>query len=112
MLEESSSIKRNEDIRPELSYTAWKESYATLHMWTQIVGKIELELNPLTNHWWETALLVTPTGLISYPIYYNYRCFTLEFSFQEHQLKIATSDGGEKVCLLNPCQFQNFTLNS
>jgi hypothetical protein len=108
MLEESSSTKRNEDIWPELLYSAWKESYATLHMWTQIVGKIELELNPLTNHWWETALLVTPTGLISYPIYYNYRCFTLEFSFQEHLLKIATSDGGRKSMSLESLSVSEF----
>lgn len=108
MLEESSSSKRNEDVWPELPYAAWKDTYATLHMWTQIVGKIELKLNPLTNHWWETALLVTPAGLISYPIYYNYRCFTLEFNFQENLLKIATSDGSRKSMSLESLSVAEF----
>lgn len=108
MLEESSSGKKNEDIWPELSYSSWKDTYATLHMWTQIVGKVELELNPLTNHWWETALLVSPNGLTTYPIFYNNRCFTVEFNFHEHMLKIATSDGSRKSMSLEALSVSEF----
>jgi hypothetical protein len=108
MLEESQGAKHNEYIWPELPYAAWKETYATLHMWTQIVGKIELELNPVTNHWWETALLITPAGLTTYPIFYNYRCFTIEFNFQEHLLKIVTSDGNRKSMSLESLSVSEF----
>lgn len=108
MLEESHGAKGNEDIWPELPYAAWKDTYATLHMWTQIVGKIELELNPLTNHWWETALLVTPTGLSTYPIFYKNRCFNIEFNFQEHLLKINTSDGSRKSMSLESLSVSEF----
>jgi len=108
MLEESRGPKGNEDIWPELPYTAWKDTYATLHMWTQIVGKIELELNPMTNHWWETALLVTPTGLTTYPIYYKNRCFTIDFNFQENLLKICTSDGSRKSMSLESLSVSEF----
>ena len=108
MLQESRSAKKNDDIWPDLPYAAWKGTYATLHMWTQIVGKVELELNPLTNHWWETALLVTPVGLTTYPIFYNYRCFTVEFNFQEHLLKIVTSDGSRKSMSLESLSVSEF----
>jgi hypothetical protein len=108
MLEESHGAKSNEDIWPDLPYSAWKETYSTLHMWTQIVGKIELELNPMTNHWWETALLVTTSGLSTYPIYYNNRCFTVEFNFQEHLLKIITSDGQRKSMSLEALSVSEF----
>lgn len=93
MLEVSRGGKAHEDIWPDLPYEAWKETYATLHMWTQIVGKIELELNPMTNHWWETALLVTPAGLETYPIYFKSRCFKIEFNFCDHVLRVATNEG-------------------
>ena len=108
MLEESRGAKSNEDIWPDLPYNAWKDTYATLHMWTQIVGKVELELNPQTNHWWETTLLVIPTGLTTNPIYYNNRCFTIEFNFQEHLLKILTSDGGRKSMSLESLSVAEF----
>ena len=108
MLEESNSYKGHEDIWPELAYNSWKDTYATLHMWTQIVGKVELELNPQTNHWWETALLVTPTGLSTYPIYYNNRSFTVEFNFQEHLLKIVTSNGNRKSMSLEALSVSEF----
>lgn len=93
MLEVSRGGKLQSDIWPELPYKAWKDTYATLHMWTQIVGKIELELNPTINHWWETALLVTPAGLETYPIYFKNRCFKIEFNFCEHLLKVMTAEG-------------------
>ena len=108
MLEESKSQRNLDEYWPELIYKDWKETYTTLHMWTQIVGKIELELNPSTNHWWETALVITPNGLSTYPIYFNHRCFTIEFNFQEHLLKIFTSDGGKKSMSLESLTVAEF----
>lgn len=108
MLEESKGVGRLEEFWPPLPLEGWKETYAALHMWTQVVGKIELELNPAINHWWETALLVTPSGLSTYPIYFNNRCFTIEFNFQEHLLKIFTSDGGRKSMSLEALTVSDF----
>jgi hypothetical protein len=108
MLEESKGVGRLEEFWPPLPLDGWKDTYAALHMWTQVVGKIELELNPSTNHWWETALLVTPSGLSTYPIYFNHRCFTIEFNFQEHLLKIFTSDGGRKSMSLEALTVSDF----
>lgn len=108
MLTESKSNRNLEDFWPELFYDQWIETYTTLHMWTQIVGKIELELNPIMNHWWETALLISPNGLSTYPIYFNNRCFTIEFNFQEHLLKIFTSDGGRKSMSLEALTVAEF----
>ncbi len=85
---------------PELPYEAWKETYETLHMFTQIVGKISLALNPFMNHWWETAFLVTPRGLITYPLFSNHLSLDLEFNFHDHSLHISTSNGHvEKISL-------------
>ena len=108
MLEESKGVGRLEEFWPPLPLESWNETYAALHMWTQVVGKIELELNPAINHWWETALLVTPSGLSTYPIYFNHRCFTMEFNFQEHLLKIFTSDGGRKSMSLEALTVSDF----
>ena len=107
MLEESQA-RRSEEVWPPLAYEKWKDTYLTLHMWTQIVGKIELKLNPLVNHWWETALLVTPRGLTTYPIYYQNRCFEIEFNFFEHLLKISVSDGTNRSMSLYSLSVSEF----
>jgi hypothetical protein len=96
MLQASSLANKSYDSWPALPLDKWQDTYAGLHMWTQIVGKIELKLNPLINHWWETALLVTPRGLATYPIYYQQRCFEIEFNFLTHVLNISVSDGASK----------------
>lgn len=108
MLEESRLIKKQEEIWPELPYEAWVDTYKTLHMWTQVVGKIELELNPLINHWWETALLVTPCGLSTYPIYLNGRSFNIEFNFYDHLLKVWTSEGLNRSLSLETLSVSEF----
>lgn len=82
-----------EESWPELPYEAWKETYETLHMFTQIVGKISLALNPFMNHWWETAFLVTPRGLITYPLYTDHQTLDLEFNFLDHSLHLSSSSG-------------------
>jgi hypothetical protein len=81
---------------PELPYAAWKDTYATLHLWTQIVGKIRLAQTPWLNHSWHVVLYVTPRGLTTSPIPYGDRTFELEFDFLDHVLRASASDGGQK----------------
>ncbi len=81
---------------PELPTAAWRETCATLHLWTQIVGKIRLVRSPWLNHSWHVALYVTPRGLTTSPIPDGSRAFQIDFDFIDHVLRIATSDGGER----------------
>jgi len=78
---------------PSLPYDSWKDTLATLHMWTQIVGKIRLALTPLVNHWWNVTLYVTARGLTTSPMPYGDRTLEIAFDFIEHNLLIETSDG-------------------
>ncbi len=71
---------------PALALDSWKETYATLHMWTQIVGKVKLRLTPVVNHWWNIPLYVTARGLTTSRIPYGERAFELWFDFIRHQL--------------------------
>src|SRR5207302_8593795 len=87
-----------EDRRwPALPLEAWEPTRATLHMWTQIVGKVRLELSPYMNHWWQVPLYVTARGLTTSPIPYNARIFEVNFDFIDHNLLILTSDGTAKA---------------
>jgi hypothetical protein len=85
---------------PALPLADWKDTYSTLHMWTQIVGKIRLALTPLVNHWWNVPLYVTPRGLSSSAIPYNDRLFQITFDFISHLLLIETTDGSTKTIVL------------
>jgi Family of unknown function (DUF5996) len=78
---------------PELPTTTWRETYETLHLWTQIVGKIRLVRAPWLNHSWHVALYVTARGLTTSPIPDGNRTFQIDFDLIDHTLKIATSDG-------------------
>lgn len=78
---------------PSLPLAEWQDTYETLHMWTQIVGKIRLALAPKINHWWHSTLYVTPRGLTTSSIACGTRTFEISFNFLEHQLQIDTSDG-------------------
>lgn len=88
---------------PALPLAEWKDTYATLHMWTQIVGKIRLALTPLVNHWWNTTLYVTPRGLTTTAMPYNGRQIQINFDFIDHKLLIETTDGSTKTVALRPC---------
>ncbi len=79
---------RTEDW-PALPYEAWKDTYATLHLWTQIVGKIRLAQTPWANHSWHVTLYVTPRGLTTSPIPYDARAFQIDFDFIDHALLIS-----------------------
>ncbi len=72
---------------PELPLAAWRDTYATLHMWTQIIGKIRLAQAPLINHWWEVPLYVTSRGLTTSPIPYGEQGFQFDFDFIDHRLQ-------------------------
>jgi hypothetical protein len=85
---------------PELTLAAWKDTYATLHMWTQIVGKVRLALSPRVNHWWHVPLYVTARGLSTTAIPFASRLFEVEFDFLAHQVAIRTSGGQTKTVRL------------
>jgi Family of unknown function (DUF5996) len=93
---------------PPLAYEEWKDTYATLHMWTQIVGKIALAQAPPLNHSWSIALLVTPRGLVTHTLPHGGRTFTMEFDFIDHQLMIRTSDGDVRSVALAPRSVASF----
>ena len=78
---------------PALPYEEWKETYQTLHMWTQVVGKVALAQSPPLNHSWGIAMHVTPRGIVTRTLPYGERAFTIEFDFVEHQLEVRVSDG-------------------
>src|SRR5476651_628400 len=98
----------NEDRWPSLPYDAWKDTYATLHMWTQVVGKIALALAPPLNHSWAIALQLTPRGLSTRRLVRGDRSFTMEFDFIDHQLIIRASDGTERTVRLEPRTVADF----
>jgi hypothetical protein len=78
---------------PELPLAGWRDTYATLHLWTQIAGKIRLIRSPWLNHSWHVTLYVTGRGLSTSPIPDGTRTFEIEFDFIGHALRISTSDG-------------------
>jgi len=78
---------------PVLSYEKGKATYETMHMWTQIVGKIKLALLPWINHSWHVTLHISPTGLSTLLIPYTNKHFQIDFNFIAHQLEITTSHG-------------------
>jgi hypothetical protein len=95
-------------IWPRLPFAAWQDTYATLHMWTQIVGKIRLVCSPPVNHWWHTTLYVTSRGLTTSPIPYGSRTFTIDFDFIDHRLLITTSAGATQTMALAPRSVADF----
>lgn len=93
---------------PELRLKAWNDTRDTLHMWTQIVGKIRLALSPRVNHWWEVPLYVNARGLTTSPIPYDAGIFEILFDFIDHQLLIQTSGGAVKTMNLAPRSVADF----
>src|SRR5690349_9012687 len=87
---------------PSLPYEEWKDTYATLHLFTQIVGKVKLMLMPWTNHSWHVALYLTARGLGTGPIPYGMRTVDIAFDFIDHELRIQTADGETRTLPLHP----------
>ena len=81
---------------PELPTAAWRDTYATLHLWTQIVGKIRLSRTPWLNHSWHVALYVSARGLTTSPVPDGTSSFQVDFDFIDHALRICTSDGAQR----------------
>jgi hypothetical protein len=97
------------DPWPTLRYDEWKETLRTLHLWTQIVGKIRLRLEYAVNHWWHVALYVTPRGLTTSAMpYRGERCVAIDFDFLEHALRIDCSDRGKIAFALEPMTVASF----
>jgi Family of unknown function (DUF5996) len=93
---------------PALPLAEWQDTYATLHMWTQVVGKIRLALTPLVNHWWNVPLYVTARGLTTSAMPYHERTFEIDFDFIAHQLNIKCDDGALKSIALAPRTVADF----
>lgn len=93
---------------PSLAYDDWKDTYATLHMWSQVVGKIALAQGPALNHCWGSALHVTSRGLTTGLLSHDKRSFTILFDLVDHRLVIAASDGSTRVMALRPRSVAEF----
>ena len=95
-------------IWPDLPYSAWSDTLATLHLWTQIVGKIRLTLTPWLNHGWHAPLYVTARGLGTSPIPVGTEILEIEFDFVGHRLMVRTSRGAERFLPLQPQSVADF----
>jgi hypothetical protein len=93
---------------PVLRFSEWQDTLATLHMWTQVVGKIRLRQTPLVNHWWNVPLYVSARGLTTTAMPYGDRYFEIEFDFIDHQLLIECSDGAAAALALRPQSVADF----
>ena len=95
-------MNETSDSWPELAFAEWKDTAITLHMWTQIVGKIRLTLSPWTNQSWHVTLYLTSRGLTTSPIPHGTSTFEIRFDFIDHELRILKSDGAVRVLKLRP----------
>ena len=86
----------------------WKDTLATVHMWTQVVGKIRLKLTPLVNHWWNVPLYITARGLTTSGMPYNDRLLQISFDFIDHLLVVETTEGSIKTIDLRHCSVAEF----
>jgi hypothetical protein len=105
----------DEERWPALPEKAWRETRTTLHLWTQIVGKIRFALTPWQNHSWHVALYVTARGLTTSPIPADGRAFQIDFDFIEHALLIRASGGEHGRIALRPmsvAEFYNETMQA
>lgn len=99
---------RDTEAWPALPLEAWRETRDTLHMWTQIVGKIRLKLTPHVNHWWEVPFYLTSRGLTTTPIPYGDGTFDAAFDFVDHVLALQTSSGRTETIALRPRSVADF----
>ena len=86
----------------------WQDTCETLHLWTQIVGKIRLAQMPWINHSWHVPLYITSSGLTTSPMPYGTRAFTIDFDFSKHRLHVSTSDGEQRSFALEPMTVATF----
>src|SRR5205823_9773340 len=93
---------------PALPLAAWQDTYATLHLWTQVVGKVRLALAPMVNHWWQVTLYLTTRGLTTSPMPSGQRTVQIDFDFVGHELRISTGDGLTRTMPLAPRTVADF----
>lgn len=101
------SASRSSDW-PELTWSEWHETSATLHLWFQVIGKIKLALAIPTNHWWHCTLYPTCRGLTTSPMPYGARMLQIDFDFLSHELLFQTSDGLQERLKLEPMTVADF----
>jgi hypothetical protein len=102
------TIPDSPECWPALPLDSWRETYATLHMWTQIVGKVRMRLTQLVNHWWNVPLYVSSRGLTTSNIPYGARSIEIRFDFLAHRLLLECSDGMIKELALRPMSVADF----
>lgn len=96
------------DTWPALPYAEWRDTLATLHMWTQVVGKIRMTLGPPVNHWWHVPLYLCARGLTTRAMPHGVRSFELEFDFIDHRLVVRTCEGEVRTLELRPRTVADF----
>jgi len=97
---------------PRLRVADWVDTRDTLHLWTQIVGKVRLAHAPMLNHWWQAALYVSPRGLTTSAVPYHGGAFDIEFDFLDHLLVIRSSEGGVRRVPLEPKSVADFYIQT
>jgi hypothetical protein len=101
-------MSTSSDPWPELRLAAWEDTRDTLHMWTQVVGKVQLALNPMVNHWWQIALHLSARGLTTGLMHAGAQGVEIEFDLVGHQLHIRTSGGDHRTVALEPRSVAGF----
>ncbi len=103
-----SEVKPNEELWPQLPLEAWQDTCSTLHLWSQIIGKIRLAFAPLVNHWWQVPFYMTSRGWTTSPIPYKETIFQIDFDFIDHQIQITTDRGDFRSLELKPRSVSDF----
>jgi hypothetical protein len=101
-------MAQSDPLWPSLPLAAWQDTYLTLHLWTQIVGKIRMTMSPPQNHWWHATLYLNARGLTTSPIPFLDGVFEIQFDFVEHRLEISTSGGARRSLPLGPISVAEF----
>ena len=103
-----SEEKTKEVSWPQLPLEAWQDTCSTLHLWSQIIGKIRLAFAPLVNHWWQVPFYMTSRGWTTSPIPYKENIFQIDFDFIDHQIQITTNRGDFRSLELKPRSVSDF----
>ena len=98
----------DKEVLPALPFDSWKDTLATLHMWSQIVGKVRMKLCPLVNHWWNVPFYITARGMTTSAMPYERRAIEVQFDFIEHKMLIETSEGRVVSMAMKPQSVADF----
>jgi hypothetical protein len=101
-------VTSGRELWPDLTLSAWAETRDALHMWTQIVGKVRLGLEPMLNHWWQVPLYVSARGLTTSLMQHEGRGLEIEFNFVDHVLDVRSTDGRRRAVALEPRSVASF----